>query len=149
MKEVNTRKQSGFTLIELMIVVAILAILMAIAIPAYQDYTIRSQVSEGMTLAGGARTAVAEFWTDRGNFPSTNASAGLSGSGSILGEYVTGVAVSGAGLITVTFGGNANDAIDGNTLILEPTASTGAGSIEWACDTGTVPNRYRPARCRT
>jgi len=149
MKEVNTRKQSGFTLIELMIVVAILAILMAIAIPAYQDYTIRSQVSEGMTLAGGARTAVAEFWTDRGDFPGSNASAGLSSSTSIQGEYVTGVTVSGAGNITVTFGNNANQAIDTNTLILVPTASTGAGSIEWACNTGSVPNRYRPARCRT
>jgi len=117
MKEVNTRKQSGFTLIELMIVVAILAILMAIAIPAYQDYTIRSQVSEGMTLAGGARTAVAEFWTDRGDFPGSNASAGLSSSTSIQGEYVTGVTVSGAGNITVTFGNNANQAIDTNTHV--------------------------------
>src|SRR5690625_5823375 len=103
------RKQSGFTLIELMIVVAILAILMAIAIPAYQDYTIRAQVSEGMNLTGGARTAVAEYFTDKGTFPGSNTSAGIAQPGSITGEYVDTVTVGSGGVITAEFGGNRSE----------------------------------------
>jgi len=149
MNTINTRKQSGFTLIELMIVVAILAILMAIAIPAYQDYTIRSQVSEGMNLSGGARTAVAEFWTDRGAFPGSNASAGLSAPASITGEYVKTVTVGANGVITAEFGNNSNAAINGKTLVLTPAAAAGAGSVAWDCQaTTTVDPRYLPARCR-
>ena len=70
------KKQQGFTLIELMIVVAIIGILAAIAIPAYQDYTIRAQVSEGLNLSAGAKAAVAEYFMDSGNFPTTNTEAG-------------------------------------------------------------------------
>ncbi|MBT8100815.1 MAG: prepilin-type N-terminal cleavage/methylation domain-containing protein, partial [Gammaproteobacteria bacterium] len=81
------KKQQGFTLIELMIVVAIIGILAAIAIPAYQDYTIRAQVSEGLSLSGGAKAAISEFTMDTGNFPSTNAEAGVSASGTIQGKY--------------------------------------------------------------
>ena len=76
--EIEMKKQQGFTLIELMIVVAIIGILAAIAIPAYQDYTIRAQVSEGLNLAGGAKTAVAEFTMDSGSFPVDNSAAGIS-----------------------------------------------------------------------
>lgn len=142
------RKQSGFTLIELMIVVAILAILMAIAIPAYQDYTIRAQVSEGMNLAGGARTAVAEYWTDRGTWPADNDAAGLATHTDITGQYVTQVQVD-DGEITVTFGNEANSAISGDTLELSPSATTSGGSVAWSCDGGSVDAKYRPARCRT
>src|SRR5699024_2634846 len=81
--------QRGFTLIELMIVVAILAIIMAIAIPAYQDYTIRSQVTEGMNLAGGAKAAVWDYWSSHGAFPNNNEDAGLADPASIGGEYVS------------------------------------------------------------
>src|SRR6201991_436803 len=90
--------QKGFTLIELMIVVAIIAILAAIAIPAYQDYTIRSQVSEGLSLADGAKTAVAEYYTNKGTYPGTNGSAGLAAAASIGGNYVAqvGLATGGA-----------------------------------------------------
>src|SRR5690625_1050306 len=139
------RKQSGFTLIELMIVVAILAILMAIAIPAYQDYTIRAQVSEGMNLAGAARTSVAEYWTDKGSWPTDNTEAGLEVASSIQGEYVTQVEVN-DGEITITYGNEANAKISGNTLELVPTDS--GGSVEWACTGGDLDNKYRPARCR-
>ncbi len=139
--------QQGFTLIELMIVVAIIGILAAIAIPAYQDYTIRSQVSEGLSLAGGAKTAIAEFYSNRGTFPTTNASAGLAAAGAITGNYVTGV--DGAnGTIQVTYGNDANTAISGD--ILEISAATSAGSVSWTCGSaGTnVDSKYLPSSCR-
>ena len=83
------KKQQGFTLIELMIVVAIIGILAAIAIPAYQDYTIRAQVSEGLNLAGGAKAAVTEYTMDTGNWPTTNTLAGISAATDINGKYTT------------------------------------------------------------
>ncbi len=85
------KKQQGFTLIELMIVVAIIGILAAIAIPAYQDYTIRAQVSEGLSLAGGAKAAISEFTMDTGRFPSNNVTAGVSAATEITGKYVSDV----------------------------------------------------------
>src|SRR5690349_666657 len=95
--------QKGFTLIELMIVVAIVGILAAIALPAYQDYTVRSKVSEGLSLVSGAKTAVSETYASTGNWPGTNAAAGLAASTSITGKYVASVDVSGNGKITVIF----------------------------------------------
>jgi type IV pilus assembly protein PilA len=144
--------QKGFTLIELMIVVAIIAILAAIAIPAYQDYTIRSQVSEGLSLADGSKTAIAEFYSNTGRLPSNNGSAGLATDASIGGNYVQKVNVTG-GLITVTYGGTgtfgskANSKLTGATLLLSPSPST--GSISWACHAGTnLLPKYLPSSCR-
>jgi type IV pilus assembly protein PilA len=95
-KERSMKKiQQGFTLIELMIVVAIIGILAAIAIPQYQDYTVRTRVSEAAVLADGAKTAVAEFYNTNSHWPPNNASAGLSASTSIIGKYVSGVSVAG------------------------------------------------------
>jgi type IV pilus assembly protein PilA len=105
------RVQQGFTLIELMIVVAIIGILAAIAIPAYQDYTIRAQVSEGLNLSGGAKAAVTEYYQDQGTFPTSNAEAGLEAAANITGKYVATVTVVDPGLIQVAYGGpdvNAN-----------------------------------------
>jgi type IV pilus assembly protein PilA len=133
-----------------MIVVAIIAILAAIALPAYQDYTIRSQVSEGAVLADGAKTAVAEFFTNKGVFPTTNASAGLAGSASIAGNYVTSLAVSASGIITATYGNKANSKVSGSTLMFSA-YSKGGGSIAWTCKKGTtgpVPAKYLPTSCR-
>ena len=140
------KNQKGFTLIELMIVIAIIGILVAIALPAYQDYVARSQVSEGMSLAAGAKTAVAEEQANTGEFAGiTNATAGLSPAADITGKYVTGVEVA-DGVITATFGGDASDKISGDTLVLTPTDND--GSISWACDASTVDAKYLPSACR-
>ena len=140
--------QKGFTLIELMIVVAIIAILAAIAISQYQDYVIRSQVSEGSALADGVKTAMAEFQQNKGHFPANNTSAGLALSTSILGSYVSDVNVgTTVGRVVVTYGRKANAKIAGQTLVFS--AVTHAGSIEWNCENNnTVDAKYRPSSCR-
>jgi type IV pilus assembly protein PilA len=138
----------GFTLIELMIVVAIIAILAAIALPAYQDYTIRSQVSEGAVLADGAKTSLAEFYTNRGSYPASNLSAGLAGSASIQGNYVASLnaAGGGAGVIQAKFGNKANVKISGSVLTFSA-YSKGGGSIAWTCKS-TMASKYLPTSCR-
>ena len=142
------KKQQGFTLIELMIVVAIIGILAAIAIPAYQDYTIRAQVSEGLSLSSGGKAAMAEFYQDSGVWPQNNTEAGLAPALNILGKYVTEVGVGPAdGIITVTYGGDANIAILNAQLTL--TATDNVGSIQWACAGGTgLQAKWLPSACR-
>jgi|SRR6187402_2603667 len=143
--------QKGFTLIELMIVVAIIAILAAIAIPQYQNYLIRTQVSEGMNLADGAKTAVSEFYNNKGYFPTANKSAGLPLAASINGKYVSGVNVGTTqGKITATFGKESNSKIKNDIVVLS--AYDQGGSITWNCKSaaGTnVPDAYLPTSCRT
>jgi type IV pilus assembly protein PilA len=159
--------QKGFTLIELMIVVAIIGILAAIAIPAYQDYTIRAQVTEGLNMAAAAKAAVSETWMSTGNAPALRANAGMSANDTDTnGKYVDSVGVA-AGEVVITFGNDANGAINGGTLVLTPYNSVD-NSVSWACGNANAPDdalgpigantnpagtsildRYLPANCRT
>jgi type IV pilus assembly protein PilA len=143
--------QKGFTLIELMIVVAIIAILAAIAIPAYQDYLIRTQVSEGATLTDGAKTALSEFYANTGHFPAINSSAGLATAGSIKGQYVTAVDVSTVkGQIQAAFGGvKANSKLTTTTFFILSAITSNAGTVAWTCRPSSVAPKYLPTSCRT
>lgn len=135
----------GFTLIELMIVVAIIGILAAIAIPAYQDYTIRAQVSEGLVLADKAKTAVWEYYSNKGHLPSSNASAYIPSPTSISGNYVSQVKIANSAII-VTYGNKANSAIRSRTLVLS--AITNGQNLSWTCSSATLSGKYVPSSCR-
>ncbi len=130
--------QQGFTLIELMIVVAIIGILAAIAIPAYQDYTIRAQVSEGMNLAAAAKAAVAEDFLNEGAAPVNRTDAGMTATATdTQGKYVASVNVAN-GTIVITYGNEANAQITGETLGLTPYESVDL-SVIWKCGAAPVP----------
>lgn len=141
------RVQHGFTLIELMIVVAIIGILASIAIPMYLDYAVRTQVGNGINLASAAKAAVTEYYQDQGVFPTDNATAGIEAAGNITGKYVAQIAVGAGGAVQVTYGNDVNTKI--LNAILTMTPSDNAGSISWACtgDATLVP-KWLPPVCR-
>jgi type IV pilus assembly protein PilA len=160
--------QKGFTLIELMIVVAIIGILAAIAIPAYQDYTVRSKVTEGLNLAASAETAVSEGFQSN-DMTGMLASATAWNAAFTKTKYVSTLAITGAtGVITVTFAATTPQ-ISGKTLVLTPSISKAAvaagaqGNMDWACgstttatataeglpvNAGTVLAKYVPTQCK-
>ncbi|WP_250622848.1 pilin [Pinirhizobacter soli] len=143
----QNRASGGFTLIELMIVVAIIAILAAIAIPAYQDYVIRSQVAEGFNLFGGVRPTLEEYYANNGTFPPDNDPGGIEGQ--IQGTYVSMVdARSQPGKVIIRFDmPKTSRLINQSGIILS--AVTSSGSIVWTCDrTMTMPPKYLPSGCR-
>jgi type IV pilus assembly protein PilA len=140
--------QKGFTLIELMIVVAIIGILAAIAVPAYQDYTIRSRVSEGASLAGASKTAVDVYFSETGSLsstPGTPASLGLASPASYAAKYVSSITVAGGGVITVQLTSIAElGTASGDTFTYSP-VNRGA-NLEWVVVVGTLPPKYLPRR---
>ena len=130
-----------------MIVVSIIGILAAIAIPVYLDHSIRAQIAQGINLVAGAKIAVVEHYQNRGTYPANNAAAGIEAAANITGNYVTQVAVTGAGLIQVTFGNNVNVNIINAVLTFTPTDNT--GSITWACaGDATLIDKWLPPACR-
>ncbi|HFC6396714.1 TPA: pilin [Neisseria polysaccharea] len=149
--------QKGFTLIELMIVIAIVGVLAVVALPAYQDYTARAQMSEALTLAEGQKSAVVEYYSDNGTFPADNAAAGIATSTDITGKYVASVKVAAltgtpakATITAKMKSSGVNADIKGKELMLE--GSQNKGSFSWVCKKGTtnpVDDKFLPSSCRT
>jgi type IV pilus assembly protein PilA len=142
----KTKLQMGFTLIELMIVVAIIGILAAVALPAYQDYIARSQVSEAVGLGSGGKTPLSEYFNDKGMWPSAASDI----MGTLAGKYVSTITLGGAVGATGTISVEArmkdtaiNAAITGGTIIY-----TSMDSKQWSCTSGNIGTKFRPASCR-
>lgn len=140
------KKLMGFTLVELMLVMGVLGILMAVAIPMYQNYTVRVKVGEGLSLMSSVKLAVTETRQSLGTFPSSNVQAGIAGS--IRTAYVSNIQISNGGVIEVQF----NDAALGlgvatnSTIVMTPTIIDSA--VDWDCKGGDLPTKYRPLECR-
>ena len=140
------KQQEGFTLIELMIVVAIIGILASIAMSAYRNYTIRTQIAEGLALSVPFKVAVAEYHNRTGAYPANNTDAILGPPSTYIGSYVDSISVTGA-VISIQYGNNANALISGETVTI--TAQSNPGSMDWDCASGgVISETYLPSSCR-
>ncbi|WP_181918343.1 pilin [Wenzhouxiangella sp. 15190] len=136
------RKQSGFTLIELMIVIAIIAILAAIALPAYQSYVVRTQVSEVITAASGARTEIAEYVASNGELPGAYSVQEQES------KFVESVTWSdGSERIEAKARSTNSDDVNGEFIYLTPTVNSANNTVAWVCD-GSIPDNFRPGSCQ-
>ena len=141
------KNNKGFTLIELMIVIAIISILMSYAIPAYRNYTVRAKVGEGIALSANLKMIVSEAWVSSEPLTNMNSGTGLiPAAADVVGKYVSQISVT-AGTIEVSYNA-ADPVLAGNTLTFEPTEPPGGGSLQWRCTT-TLNNEYIPPDCRT
>lgn len=140
------KSQHGFTLVELMIVVAIVGILASIALPAYTSYTIRAQIAEGLHLTGPIKNAITQHHNDNGVFPVDNDAAALEAAGSYSGKYVFSISVDGA-VISIQYGNDASAKISGQTVTM--TAIHRDGSVSWVCaGDGVLSTIYLPSSCK-
>ncbi len=139
-------RQQGFTLIELMIVVAIIGILASIAMSAYRNYVIRTQIAEGLALSAPVKVAVAEYHNQTGAYPANNTDATLGPPSTYTGSYVDSISVTGA-VISIQYGNGANGLISGETVTI--TAQNNPGSMDWDCASGgVISETYLPSSCR-
>ncbi len=142
---IQKKQQSGFTLIELMIVIAIVGILAAVALPAYQDYTIRAKMSEPLALLGEGKTSVSEYYITNGRLPVDEDAAGIRTN--IDTDIVASLNYTNTGILTITLATGINANVDGQTFQLS-LIDTSSGSPEWVCVPGTLEPKYLPANCR-
>jgi type IV pilus assembly protein PilA len=138
--------QKGFSLVEVLIVIAVIGLLTSLAIPAYQSYLVRAQVAEGLALAAPLKNAIATFYNNNGAFPADNIDASVEAAADYSGKYVDSISVTGAA-VEIRYGNDASAMINGQTVRLAATIHD--GSVEWSCTSGGfIQEYYLPAACR-